>query len=98
MSNLYNLIDRPLETEKTVTRGAGIYTFVVRMDATKSEIKKAIEKYYEVKVKSINTSVLNPKTRSRGRAQLLKRPMMKKAIVTLASGQTLDVNQIKLAV
>lgn len=97
MSTIHTIIDRPHETEKAVTRGAGVYTFVVRMDSTKQEIQKAVEKYYGLKVKAVRTIILAPKTRSAGKRTIAKRPMMKKAIVTLDGGATLDINTIKTA-
>jgi large subunit ribosomal protein L23 len=87
----YRVLQRPLITEKS-TAGSeyGQVSFVVAPDATKPEIKQAVEKVFGVKVKAVNTSVLKGKTK-RFKGVLGQRSDIKKAIVTLAEGQTIDV-------
>jgi len=87
----YDTIIRPLVTEKaTMGNENGQVSFVVAMTATKPEIKAAVEMLFNVKVLAVNTSVLKGKTKSfRGRAG--RRSDMKKAIVTLAVGQAIDL-------
>jgi large subunit ribosomal protein L23 len=96
MTRLHSILVSPLETEKSVKgQAAGVYTFIVQRDATKSEIAAAVEKYYGVKVKAIRTSVVGPKTRTIGRGRLLvKRPLSKKAVITTEGGKTIDANKI----
>ena len=87
----YEVIRRPVITEKaTLLNEYGQVTFVVAPDATKPEIKAAVEDLFKVKVTAVNTLVQKGKTkRFRGRPG--RRPDVKKAIVTLAEGQSIDV-------
>ena len=65
-------------------------TFAVSIDATKPEIKAAVEMLFNVKVKAVNTIMLKGKTKTfRGRSG--RRNDMKKAMVTLAEGQNIDL-------
>jgi large subunit ribosomal protein L23 len=69
------------------------FTFVVNRDANKIEIKQAIEAQFGVNVLAVNTSVRPGKTRSRvikGRQTSGRKAPIKKAFVTLQSGQTID--------
>ncbi|HGS5284864.1 TPA: 50S ribosomal protein L23 [Vibrio cholerae] len=63
--------------------------FKVAKDATKKEIKAAIEKLFEVEVKSVNTLIIKGKTKRQGLRQG-RRSDVKKAYVTLNEGQDLD--------
>jgi large subunit ribosomal protein L23 len=87
----YDLIRRPIITEKaTMASEHGAVVFEVAMDATKPEIKKAIEALFNVKVKAVNTTVTKGKVkRFRGRPGT--RRDVKKAYVTLVEGNTIDV-------
>jgi large subunit ribosomal protein L23 len=90
-ARMYEVIRSPLITEKT-TNGSehGQVTFRVAMDATKPEIKQAIEGLFKVKVKAINTVTVKGKKKVfRGRPGV--RSDWKKAIVSLADGQKIDV-------
>ena len=85
------LVKNPLITEKaTDLSPLGKYVFLVDKKANKSEVKKAIEAIYKVKVKDVNTINLKPKTRRLGKTLGVK-PGYKKAVVTLAAGQKLDI-------
>jgi large subunit ribosomal protein L23 len=88
---LYGVILSPVITEKA-TRGSehNQVTFKVRTDASKPMIKAAIETLFSVKVKAVNTLVVQGKTK-RFKGIPGKRSDWKKAIVTLAQGQTIDV-------
>lgn len=87
----YAIIKSPVMTEKsTMGSEQGKVTFRVALDASKSEIKSAVEQIFEVKVTEVNTSILKGKIK-RFKNTLGKRSDVKKAIVTLAEGQTLDV-------
>ena len=87
----YELIRRPLITEKaTMISEHNQVSFLVAIDATKPEIKAAIETLFKVKVKAVNTLIQKGKSkRFRGRPG--QRPDIKKAIVTLAEGHSIDV-------
>lgn len=89
----------PVVTEKSTTAQASQkYTFLVHLNANKVEVKKAIEDAYGVKVKSVNTIPVLKKTRLAGRGRkITKRHNGKKAIVTLASKQSIDFNKIKVS-
>ncbi len=87
---------RPVITEKVNLQmeRSGRYTFVVGNDANKLEIKKAVEGFYGVRVENVNTIVVPAKNKSRfTKAGLLsgRKPKYKKAVVTLAEGDTIDL-------
>jgi large subunit ribosomal protein L23 len=87
----YDIIIAPVITEKaTMASEHNKVVFKVARDATKPEIKEAVEKLFDVKVKSVNTLVRKGKTRIfRGRRGILSD--VKKAIVTLEEGHRIDV-------
>ena len=88
---MYDLVRSPVITEKS-TRGGEFnqVTFRVRMSAHKPQIKRAVEGLFGVKVKAVNTLIQKGKTkRFRGRPG--RRIDVKKAIVTLEEGHTIDV-------
>ena len=86
------IIKAPVITEKAAVLGQNNqYVFKVDPKANKTEIKQAIEKLFKVKVEEIRTINVKPKKRRVGRyAGLTNRS--KKAIVTLAEGQTIELN------
>ena len=87
------IVKAPVITEKSANLGQerGQYVFKVDPKAKKTEIKQAIEKLFNVKVQEIRTVNVKPKKRRVGRyAGLTNRS--KKAIVTLAEGQTIELN------
>ena len=88
----YDVIRNPVVTEKsTMASEHGQVVFDVAMDATKPEIKAAVEALFSVKVKAINTLVRKGKVkRFRGRVGV--RNDVKKAIVTLVDGQSIDIS------
>ena len=90
-ARMYDLIRSPVVTEKS-TMGSqhNQVTFKVPLDASKPEIKAAVEKLFKVKVKAINTSILKGKVK-RFRGRTGQRSDVKKAVVSLAEGQTIDV-------
>jgi large subunit ribosomal protein L23 len=88
---MYDLIRSPVVTEKsTLGSQHNQVTFRVPLDARKPEIKAAVEGLFKVKVKAVNTLRLEGKTK-RFRGVIGKRPDVKKAVVTLAEGHTIDV-------
>ncbi|HHT9108645.1 MAG TPA: 50S ribosomal protein L23 [Candidatus Wunengus sp. YC63] len=87
----YNIIKRPLRTEKSVADGEATnsYHFEVDLKANKIQIKKAVEKHFNVKVQDVRTIVRKGKTR-RVRFRLGRTKDWKKAVVTLKEGSTID--------
>ena len=88
---LYTLIRSPILTEKS--NSGSIHnkvTLNVALDATKSEIKKAVEELFKVQVKAVNTLRIKGKTK-RFKGILGQRNERKKAIVTLAEGSSIDI-------
>lgn len=91
MSVNYDVILAPVITEKaTKLTEANQVVFRVSLDATKPAIAKAVETLFKVKVMAVNTQRIKGKTKmARGRPY--KRSDYKKAIVTLAEGQQIDI-------
>ena len=87
----YDVILAPHITEKStlLSEHNGV-VFKVANDATKPQIKEAVEALFDRKVKSVNTIVSKGKTK-RWKGKPYKRTDMKKAIVTLADGDSIDV-------
>lgn len=88
---MFHVVYGPHVTEKAVSGSeTNIHTFKVAVDATKREIKNAIQALFEVEVADVRTVNVKGKTKAFGRRQG-KRKDWKKAYVRLAEGQTLDV-------
>jgi large subunit ribosomal protein L23 len=88
---LYDVILAPVITEKaTILSEQNKVVFKVAKTATKPQIKMAVEKLFDVKVTAVNTLVRKGKTKQ-FRGTLGKQSDVKKAIVTLADGQSIDV-------
>jgi len=87
----YNIIKRPLRTEKSVADGEATnsYHFEVDLRANKIQIKKAVENHFNVKVQDVRTIVRKGKTK-RVRFKLGRTKDWKKAVVTLKEGSTID--------
>lgn len=87
----YDVVRRPIITEKaTMASEANAVVFEVAMDASKPEIKSAVEQLFNVKVKAVNTTITKGKVkRFRGRPG--RRNDVKKAYVTLEDGNAIDV-------
>lgn len=87
----YDTILRPIITEKaTMANEHGQATFAVAITATKPQIKAAVEMLFNVKVTAVNTIVQKGKAKTfKGRPG--RRSDMKKAMVTLAEGQNIDL-------
>jgi large subunit ribosomal protein L23 len=92
MPTLYRTIVRPLITEKSSAayQDRAEYTFEVHPDATKPQIRQAIEELFGVKVTGVWTSNQRGKTRRVGQTAG-RRPNWKKAIVTLRDGDTIAI-------
>ncbi len=92
MKDPYSIILNPLRTEKgsIIQEEENKYIFEVNREANKITIKTAVEEIYKVKVKKVNTVNVAGKKRRVRRVEGI-RPDWKKAIVTLESGETIDV-------
>jgi large subunit ribosomal protein L23 len=89
--NNYDVIVSPVITEKaTMASEQNQVVFNVARDASKPEIKRAVEGLFGVKVAAVNTVLRKGKVK-RFRGHLGKQSDVKKAIVTLAEGQAIDV-------
>ncbi|RKY19614.1 MAG: 50S ribosomal protein L23 [Planctomycetota bacterium] len=88
----YKIIVRPVLSERSMdlVQKHNIYVFRVHPDATKIEIKAAIEDIFKVKVEKVNTANRKGKPR-RVRLQLGRRPSWKKAYIRLAEGSKIDL-------
>ena len=87
----YDVVLSPVITEKsTLGSEHNQYTFRVAQDASKGDIKAAVEGLFDVKVKKVNTLRQKGKTK-RFRGIKGRRPDVKKAIVTLEDGQSIDI-------
>jgi large subunit ribosomal protein L23 len=87
----YDVVVKPVITEKsTLVSEFNQVVFQVAKDATKPQIKAAVEALYGVKVLAVNTMVAKGKTK-RWRGQEYRRSDVKKAVVTVADGDRIDV-------
>ena len=91
MPALHDTIVRPVLTEKSSARLAhGEYTFEVHIDATKPQIRRAIEALFEVEVAAVRTMVQRSRRKVMGRS-VGRAPRWKKAVVKLAEGQHIEM-------
>lgn len=93
---LSDVLIRPVLSEKVnkLTEKFNRYTFIVDRKANKLEIKKAVEEFYGISVEEVNTLVMPSKAKSRNtKAGVVsgRKPSKKKAIVTVAEGETIDL-------
>ena len=89
--HLYQVLRRPLITEKnTLLQAQGKYAFEVAEEANKQQIRQAVEKAFKVKVLTVNVMTVPGKTRRIGRREVMT-PSRKKAIVTLRSGDKIEL-------
>ena len=95
MITVYDVLRRPIVTEKSNYQSGklGQYVFEVAPAATKSQIKEAVETLFDVQVERVNVMKAPPKRsrRARSRRLLVRHAGYKKAVVTLAEGQTIDL-------
>jgi large subunit ribosomal protein L23 len=91
------VLKKPVITEKSLhaANARNMFTFEVDRHATKDQIKTAVEKTYSVKVASVNTTTRSADVERTGRRRLNRTVApVKKAIVTLKAGHTIDVFDI----
>lgn len=95
--NINRIIIKPIITEKSLNQAQkNVYVFQVERRASKSVIKQAVEKLFEVKVKKVNTVNLPGKVKNTGRRRLAKKQSdIKKAFVFLTKGQKIDLFEEK---
>ena len=87
----FDVVVKPIITEKsTLASEQNAVVFKVAKDATKPQIKEAIEAIYDKKVVAVNTLVQKGKTK-RWKGKAYQRSDVKKAIVTLAEGEMIDI-------
>ena len=93
MNNYRDVIKAPIITEKTATlsQDGNVVVFSVDPKANKTQIKQAVEKIFNVKVESVNTINVKPKTKRVGR-YTGKANKVKKAIVKLKEGSSIELN------
>ena len=88
MKNVYDVIRRPLITEKSTTlkENQRVVCFEVQRDSTKPEIRKAVERLFGVKVQDVRVANVHGKVKRQGR-YVGRRPDWKKAYVVLKQGE-----------
>ena len=95
MTTIYDVLRRPIITEKSNYQNSDLhqYVFEVAMDANKRMIKEAVETLFDVEVLRVNTAIVPAKKKRnmRNRRIVNRRSAYKKAIVTLAYDDTIDV-------
>jgi large subunit ribosomal protein L23 len=91
--HLYDILIRPVVTERSTEMATthNQYVFEVDMRANKIQIKDAVERIFDVDVMKVNTMVMAPKRGRRGRKFYIRSKAWKKAIVSVAPGQTIGV-------
>ncbi len=91
--HLYEVILRPVVSEKAniIAEERNQYAFEVAPEATKQQIKTAVEIIFEKRVKKVNTMVMPAKRGMRGRNAYRRSSQWKKAVVTLMPGEKLDL-------
>lgn len=90
--NLYDVIIRPVVTEKSSSMTERRqYVFQVALNATKPQIKQAIETIFDKKVLKVNTMIVPAKRGQRGRRTYMRTSEWKKAVVTLVEGEEIEL-------
>jgi large subunit ribosomal protein L23 len=90
--HVYDILKRPVVTEKSNAQAGAEnqYTFEVDKRANKMQVKDAVETAFNVTVLDVNIINIQPKYGRTGRATVIKKAGMKKAVVTLAPGNTIQ--------
>ena len=91
--HIYDVLRRPVVSEKSAVMvdEQNQYVFEVADDANKIQIKEAVEVIFEVEVVKVNTMIVPAKRGRRGRNWYMRSKQWKKAIVTLAPDQTIEL-------
>jgi len=91
MMDLYEVLKRPLVTEKSAgLQAEGKYAFEVDSRSNKIQIKRAVEKAFKVKVTTVNVMTMPGKEKRIGRRMVMT-PSWKKAIITLQPGDKIEL-------
>jgi len=96
MTTIYDVLRRPIETEKSRHQSGKLhqYVFEVERHATKTQIKEAVQTLFDVEVERVNV-IVSPAKRGRrgkyGRATVIRGAEYKKAIVSVRADQTIDL-------
>ncbi len=90
--NSLDIIRRPLDTEKLDKQrdAQNQYAFEVAREATKLDVKRAVEQFFKVKVLDVRTSIVRGKSKRLGRSEG-RRPNWKKALVVLKEGDAISL-------
>ena len=95
MKTAYDILRRPIVTEKTAYQSSKLnqYAFEVSMGATRTQVKEAVEKAFDVTVLKVNTLVVPAKQSRRGRSRRLtiRKSAYKKAIVTIGAEDRIPI-------
>lgn len=91
--NVYEVLRRPVVTEKSVVSAEDENQFAFEVDyrANKFQVKEAVEAAFDVEVVKVNIMVMPAKTTRRGNRIRVRKPKWKKAIVTLAPGDSIQL-------
>lgn len=91
--HLYDVIRRPVITEKStiLTDDHNVYVFEVDIRANKKQIAEAVETVFDVDVTKVNTAIMPAKMGQRMRKTYIRKKEWKKAYVTVAPGQNIDL-------
>ena len=91
--HIYEVLRRPVVTEKSVIASDenNQYAFEVHSRANKLQVKEAVEAAFDVDVVNVNMMVMPAKTTRRGSVVRIRKPKWKKAIVTLAPGDSIQI-------
>lgn len=94
--HLYDIIKRPVITEKSTAMAEDLthYVFEVDMRANKIQIADAVMRIFDVDVLKVRTMVVPPKRGRRGRKFYIRQGAWKKAVVTLAPGQSIKYFEV----
>jgi large subunit ribosomal protein L23 len=94
--HLYDILVRPVVTEHSqiLAEEKQQYVFEVHVNATKPQIKQAVETIFDKKVVKVNTMVMPAKRGTRGRRHYWRSKEWKKAIVSLAPGEKIDLFEV----
>ncbi len=91
--HLYDVIKRPIITEKTdrAQEVLNVYVFEVDLNANKQMIREAVELIFDVDVLKVRTAIMPAKRGRRLRKQYIRKSQWKKAMVTVQPGQTIEL-------
>ncbi len=95
MISLYEVLRRPIETEKSRYQNAKLHQYVFEVSplANKPMVKQAVETLFDVEVVKVNIVTLPAKRGRRGRTrrEIVRKPELKKAVVTIRADQSIDL-------